>query len=360
MDRRFFYMSLLSLSVAACSSSNNKHAAGDFTYAEIEEAKVIAIPEGLKKPEMYDDFYVSDEVNRNGPVGKNVDIRAPSLVLPVASSSRVVPDTSDAIIWFDKVLEDKDLALFIYQAIVDQLDGDAIKLNTVDADNLIFESDWYHSETTSGFWLYESIDKAESFKFRYQLGTKPHGRSVSLRITLADYMRTDESGGSKEIDVIDRHRAEMAMLNEITEQVDFKYRLQQRENRLMRANQKLVTLGENPVGEPAYIVEMESDLIWSNLPIFFERHGFKVRDLNETKLIYFVDFVKPDISIWDTIWGEERPVIEIADAKYQFKLSAMGENTAVTIYDVDGNVIDAERLEKIMPVMEPGLSFRDF
>ncbi len=40
-------------------------------------------------------------------------------------------------------------------------------------------------------------------------------------------------------------------------------------------------------------------------------------------------------------------------------LTPMGDNPAVTIYDADGNYITRDRLETIMPVMEPGLSFRD-
>jgi outer membrane protein assembly factor BamC len=153
------------------------------------------------------------------------------------------------------------------------------------------------------------------------------------------------------------------MLNEIVAQVDYKYRKQQRENRLLRASQKLVTIGQSALNEPAYIVEMKLDNLWSNMPIFFDKYGFKVADLNETKKIYFVDFVKPDVSMWDRIWGDDVPVIDIANQRYQFVLSPIGEkeeSTSVTIFDADGNVLSTERLEKIFPVREVGLSCRDF
>ena len=83
-------------------------------------------------------------------------------------------------------------------------------------------------------------------------------------------MKTDKNGGSKSIDIIDQQRAEMNMLNEVISQVDYKYRLKQQENRLLRANQKFVTLGENSKAEAAYVVEINEDLLWSNLPLFFE------------------------------------------------------------------------------------------
>lgn len=358
MNRRIFYFSLLGLSVASCSGVDSKRASGDFEYANKREASIITIPQDLDKPEQYNDFFVSNKINQNGPIGEQVDIRAPSLVLPVATSSRVVRESDKAIIWFDKVLEDKDLPLFIYSAIEEQLANDDVNLTVINGDEKIFESDWYHSEIESGFWPYKTVEQSESMRFRYQLVTKPHGRSVSLAVSLVDYMKTNQSGGSKTMDPIDQQRAEMAMINEIVAQVDYKYRLQQKENRLLRATQHLVTIGQNPEAEPAYIVEMESELLWTNLPIFFSKYGFDITDMNEGKKIYFVDFVKPDNSLWASIWGDDIPVVEIEDTKYQFVLAAVEDNTALTIYDGDGNVLPESTLNRIFDVMEAGLSFR--
>ena len=88
--------------------------------------------------------------------------------------------------------------------------------------------------------------------------------------------------------------------------------------------------------ENAFAVEMSLDNLWDNMPIFFEKHGFTITDLNENDKIYYVDFVKPSMSIWDSIWGDDRPVIEIEDAKYQFVLAPIDDDnlrTSVTIYD---------------------------
>ncbi|MFT7429966.1 MAG: outer membrane protein assembly factor BamC, partial [Colwellia sp.] len=102
MNRRIFYFSLLSLAVTGCGSVNNKSAMGDFEYAKVKEAKQIGVPTGLNKPEVNAKFFISDAINNKGPIGQDVDVRAPSLVLPVASSSRVVPGTMNAKIWFDQ------------------------------------------------------------------------------------------------------------------------------------------------------------------------------------------------------------------------------------------------------------------
>ncbi|MEW6992022.1 outer membrane protein assembly factor BamC [Colwelliaceae bacterium 6441] len=362
MNRNTFYFSLLSLAIAGCSTVSNKQAIGDFDYANQQEAKQLTIPSGLTAPDQDQTFSINNNINHQGPTGDAVDIRAPSLVLPIAASSRVENNSSQAKIWFDQVLDDIDLQQFIYQALEEQLISDGVELDVIDTDNKIYESQWYNKEKESGFWLFEEVESTESLRFRYQLETKPHGRSVAVTVSLVDYMKTDKTGGSNKMNLLDKQRAEMAMLNEIIAQVDLKYRKQQRENRLLRASQQLVSIGENTLEEPAYLVEMELDLLWANMPIFFDDHGFKVADLNETKKIYYVDFTKPEIGLWDKIWGEEAPVIELSDQRYQFVLSPKGdkgEQTSVTIFDGDGNILSADILEKIFPVMEAGLSFRE-
>ena len=108
---------------------------------------------------------------------------------------------------------------------------------------------------------------------------------------------------------------------------------------------------------------MGLDNLWDNMPIFFEKHGFTISDLNETNKIYYVDFAKPETSIWDSIWGDEQAFIDLTDAKYQFVLAPLDDNnekTSVSIYNSDGEPLPLTTLEKIFPVLEAGLSFRDF
>lgn len=370
MNRQLFYFSVISLTLSACSSVDSKRAQGDFDYAKKQESKEFVVPENLDQPTKKQQFVITSKINTQGPIGENMDIRAPSLVLPVADSSRTIPESADPIIWFDKVLEDKNLLTVVKDALISQLTSDGVSYNIVSSPEKdqglegtteVIESQWFHQEVETG-WLFKEIELSKSMRFRYELFLKPHGRSLSLKVSLIDYMKTDTSGGTKVIDAIDKQRVEMAMLNEVVGQVDYNYRLQQRESRLVRANQKLVTISENQTAENAFAVEMSLDNLWDNMPIFFEKHGFTITDLNENDKIYYVDFVKPSMSIWDSIWGDDRPVIEISDAKYQFVLSPIEDDnlrTSVTIYDSNGEPLPLSVLELIFPVMEKGLSFRN-
>lgn len=359
MNRKIFYFSLLSVAVASCGTVNNKLALGDFEYTKQKQGKALEIPNDLDKPNTSTEYFITDNINRNGPIGANVDVRSPSLVLPIAASTRSDSNLSAAKVWFDQVLEDVDLKTFVIDAIKTQLAEDNVSVSESNPVGPVLKSDWYTKEVISGVWPFKSVDSSESIRYQYVLESKPHGRSVALQVTLAEYMKTDSSGGSKTIDLIEQQRAEMAMLNKIISQVDYQYRLQQRENRLLRANKKFVTVGENSASEAAYIVEISADLLWSNLPLFFADHGFSITDLNESDKIYYVDYVKPEIGFWDSIWGDDKPVAEIPDGKYQFKLAEVDERSIVTIYDEQGNALSADVLNQIFNVMGPGLSFKD-
>lgn len=359
MNRCLLSFSLLSLVISGCSVSPSNGALGGFEYAKKTEGKPLVIPNNLIEPKQNKRFDIQ-KVTTAGPIGKEMDVRSPSLVLPIASSSRLEKGSSVATIWFDQVLDDKELYPFLVESLREQLKNDEIELVTLDEDKKLYQSTWYHKETEEGFYFTE-VSEIESVKFNYAFEVKPHGRSVGVTVSVAGFMKTDSSGGSDKIGPIDQQRAEMNMLNNIIAHVDYRYRISLHENRLMRSNQKLVKIGENKNGEPAYIVEMELESLWANMPNFFDNYGFKVTDLNEPKKTYFVDFVQPESSLWDSIWGDEVPVIEIEDAKYQFILKEHdeeGEQTSVTIVNENGEALPLSVLEKSFPVIEPGLSFR--
>ncbi|XQW86394.1 outer membrane protein assembly factor BamC [Thalassotalea piscium] len=358
MNRSIISLSLICIAVTGCSTVSKKSAMGDFDYVTKEETPALVIPKNLSQPQYKDEYRINSNINDKGPIGKNVDVRAPSLALPIAAASRVENNNEQAKVWFDKVLEDRDLQQFIYQAIVAELATEKVTLTEVDADKLLYQSSWFTNEKESG-WLFTSIDETIRVRFNYQLETKPHGRSVAVVVSLADFEKIDETGKTTEIDLIDKERYEMAMLNEIIGQVDYQYQRSQRENQVLHANQELVSIGENKEGQAAYIVEMDSDMLWSNMPILFSKYGFAVNDLNESKQSYFVTYTKPETGIWDSLWGDDAAVIDMPEGKYQFNLESLEKNTAVTILNSNSEPLPKAQLEKMFDVMNLALSFKD-
>jgi len=363
MNRKLFCISVISFSLTAslagCSSVSNKQAHGNFDYAEKNEAAALTIPDGLQKPKQKSNFYVPEVANSNAPIGKAVDVRAPALVIPVAAGSRIEGNAGDAQVWFDQVIDDKDLLDFIRDALKSQLTTDGVALTPVSSDNLVFESDWYIHEKEDGFWLMKEIVETEKMRYKYTLEAKPHGRSVAIKVDLIDYSKKDPNGTVTDMNPIDKHRVEMAMLNTLIGEVDYQYRIYKHELLQSKANKTIVTIGNNKQDEPAFIVDMELDSLWTSVPAFFSDNGFEVTDLNESKHIYYVDFVKPESGFWGSMWGDDKPVIDLTDGKYKFVFSELDDKTAVTLLDEDGVALPSEKLETMLPIMEPGLSFNN-
>lgn len=359
MERRIFYFSLLTLSLAACSNvETRKQANGNFDYVNATPESEFTVPENLDKPEDKPDFVIPELQNSEGAIGQKVDVRAPALVLPLAAGSRVDEFDKSAAVWFDKVDDDRDLRETVIKAITDYLSTEEVGFVTADAANNTWESEWFHVEEESGYLFWKNIDLTESWRFKYTLVTKPHGRSVGLNVELVEYMHTSDEGSKTKIDQIEKQRVEMGMINAITAQLDYQYRLYSREDRLARASMEIVTLGQSEAGKPAYIIDYPVDELWTYLPGFFDSYNFKITDLNEDKFIYEVEYTRIDPSLWDQIWGDELPVVEFEDGTYEFRLTKLGEQTALEIYNDEGEVLSDQILIQNFEILEPALSFR--
>ena len=360
MKRCFVCLLLVTFAISGCSGTSNL-ALGKFDYVNKTEGNPLVIPENLSKPKQNKKFVINP-LSEEGYFGKDIDVRSPSLVLPIATASRLEQNSSEAFVWFDQVIDQKELYPFILESLREMLEEKNIALTTLDDKNKHFQSSWFIEEDEDDYWIYSEVVAIESTKFDFHFEVKPHGRSVGVNVVASGYMKTDKQGGSSKIGLIDKQRAEMQVLNNIIEKVDFKYRNFQQNERLEKSNQQLVNLGVNTDGEPAYIVQMELDSLWSLMPEFFEEHNFQVSDLNQPTKTYYVNFEKPSNSIWSFFgWVDKVPVLKLENSAYQFKLrenDADIKQTNVTIYDANGQALPREILEKIFPVIEPGLSFR--
>lgn len=358
MQRRTLCFSLLALSLSGCSQLATKNQAdGGFDYLKSSEAKPLEVPADLDNPKYTDDYVVSENINQQGPVGEKVDIRAPALVIPVASGSRIELGSKSAKLWFDQVDDSRDLQMQLVKAIEDYLKAEDVSFRVVDMANKTWESDWFSNERTSG-WLWTDLEELESMRFRYQIERKPHGRSVALTVTLVDYMKTDTKKSTREVGLIDKQRAEVTMVNAIGAQMDYQYRLNNRENQLLKANQEIVVVGESSNGEPAYVIDMPIKAVWENLPIFFDRYNFQVTDLNESKNIYFVKYLPVDVSLWDSLWGDDIGTISLPEGDYEYRLTETDDGrTALVIVDDQGNNLDAETVNELFEEMGPALTF---
>ena len=358
MNRKLFCLSLLSLTITACSNDISRtQAEGNFDYATRDEAKPLTTPAGLVEPRQKHEFFIPQVPDTNSPVGEEMDIRAPSLVIPMAASSRIEGNEGNPQVWFDQVIDDQVLLDFIRDAVKSQLKTDGVGLKPVDDNNLVFESDWYVKEKEGGYWFFKSVVETESKRFRYTLEEKSHGRSVAISVELIDYKKTDLLNSTTDINSIEKHRAEMAMLNTLIGEVDYQYRIYSHKLLQTKAKKIDASLTTNGDNEPAILVNMDLDSVWTNVPTFFRENHFEVTDLNESKNIYFTTYKRPEPSFWDNLWSDEEATLNIPDGKYKFLFKESEEKTIVTILDQDGEALTSDTLDIILPAIKTGLSF---
>ncbi|WP_070795937.1 outer membrane protein assembly factor BamC [Thalassotalea crassostreae] len=360
MSRRIFFYSLLALSLCACSNvGTRKQAKGSFDYVDLQPQKPFNVPSDLTKPAEQELYKIPEVTGEAGPIGDKVDVRAPALVLPLASGSRLDEFDKTAAIWYDKIDDDRDLREQVIKAITDYLATENVGFVNANPEQNTWESDWFHIEQESGYLFWKSIDMTESWRFKYSFVTKPHGRSIGLNVELVDYMFTDEKGSTKKIDPIEQQRVEMGMINAITAQLDYQYRVNNKADRDARASMVIVTVGESPSQQPAYIIEYPIDDLWEYIPGFFEEYNFEVTDLNRDRNFFEVNYTRVDSSLWDEIWGDAAPVVALDSGVYKFKLIKISdEQTALVITDDQGTLVTKEQLEENFDVMGEALSFR--
>ncbi|WP_426357794.1 outer membrane protein assembly factor BamC [Pseudocolwellia sp. HL-MZ19] len=358
MNRKLFCLSLLSLTITACSTNVSRtQAEGNFDYANKEEAKSLITPVGLVEPRQKHEFYIPEVPDTNSPVGEKMDIRAPSLVIPMAASSRIEGNDGNPQVWFDQVIDDQVLLDFIRDAVKSQLKTDGVEITSVGDDNLVFDSGWFIKEKEGGYWFFKSVVETESKRFRYTLEQKSHGRSVAISVELIDYKKEDLLNSTTDINSIEKHRAEMSMLNTLIGEVDYQYRIYSHELLQSKAKQIDASLSTNGENEPAILVNMDLDSVWTNVPTFFRENHFEVTDLNESKNIYFTTYKRPEPSFWDNLWNDEETTLNIPDGKYKFLFNESEDKTIVTILDEDGEPLSSTTLNIILPAIKTGLSF---
>lgn len=363
MKRSFVLILLGVFTISGCSGTSSNLALGKFDYIDKTEGKPLVIPDNLTKPNKNTKFTIKPLAVK-GDYGKDIDVRSPSLVLPIATASRLEKNSSKAYVWFDQVIDDEELYPFILSSVKEMLDDKGVSLLAVNEQDKHFQSSWLIKEDVYDYVLYSKLVGVENSKFDFYFDVKPHGRSVGVQVVASGFMKTfKDIGSTSERGYIEQQRAEMQVLNSIIEKVDFRYRSYQNVSRNERENQQVVSIGKNAKREATYIVEMELDTLWSLIPEFFDEHGFNVIDLNQPTKEYYLDYERPSNSIWSYLGISQKvPVIKLEKGKYQFKLRESSNNstrTDVTIYDAEGNALSKEVLESIFPVIEEGLSFKD-
>ncbi|MFB2681977.1 outer membrane protein assembly factor BamC [Shewanella mangrovisoli] len=323
--------------VAACSSPlERRQANGGEDYVQAEQAPMLKIPEGLTAPPYNKEF----EVPTLGPkansalVGKNLDIRPPLQVLPMAEGTHVEEGSDNIKI----VVESIDNSVDLKQEIFTNLDGffakQGISIRNRDFDKGTIETDWIENTEVLESSLWGS-DKEYLLRqrYRFDVETRPHGRTANIVIHLVEHQ---EFYDGKEQDVLlsseDKQRYTIDMLNSSIAYMSVKREQAIQANRLKQTlgiNVDLVTPEE---GAAYWSAKAPYKQVWERLRIVLPEMGFEIADMDSAKGLYFIKFTD-NSGFWSSLWNDKQ--LALKEGSYRILLEDDGspEETKILLRD---------------------------
>jgi len=221
------YFNKLSLPVAliipfvvACSSSHEslKQAELDFDYIEIEATDDILLPEGVEAPAYSHEYTIPEQGDeaRKTYIGEKVDVRSPSLVLPILSDSRVEQRKGKVILWIDIPDDNHHMEAMLWAIIKGYLASENREIESFSQEDGFLDTKWYELSNDKEN---ENSHAVYNLKQRYQYNVlvKPHGRTVGISAKLIGYQQQVVEAGAwnEDISAIDSQRYSVQALNKL-------------------------------------------------------------------------------------------------------------------------------------------------
>jgi len=110
-----------------------------------------------------------------------------------------------------------------------------------------------------------------------------------------------------------------------------------------------VDLGTDKENNAALITTEDKETVWDKLPKILENSSLKIDDKDRSAMTYFINYEKEEPGFFASLFDEEQTVIELESGNYQVVLSELGELTAITFNDGEGQPLDAKTMVKLFP-----------
>lgn len=303
------------------------------TVSQADGIPELKVPAGMAAPARPSKF----DIPASQSSATETDIRSPALVLGTASSSRVEEGDKLSRVWFDRNDYTGDLVPFLKQMLKTQFSEQGVEL-TSDEQELVYTTGWIARSEEEGFWFWTSKEQQEQARFTIAIEPRPHGRSASITVTMLEhqYFTPDAKLNNR-----DAKRQEVALLNQIIDRIGKEEIITARNNQ-SKAPDVSLEPGMDAEGNPALLTSQPIDVTWSQLETLFTELNMNVTDINRSVFTYYLSYEKPEAGFWSKLWGsEDKPVLPLANGEYQLLLSRVDKQTAISLRDKNGAVLDA-------------------
>lgn len=348
---RKFYIALCGgIVLSGCSSFTERHqASGSFEYLNEKNRQSIVVPEGftpLAKSTDYDIPALGNNVNIH-LVGDKLDIRAPSLIMPVAPNSIVSSDTNKTAVVFESFLSKEKFKQDLWEKLSDFVEIQGYGVGTSQDGRSLstrsIESNEYFKRL---FGLEEDYTLSQQYQFDLNVAEK--GYKATVTVSLVDHK---EQGEQLELNKFAKRRYEARMLNLFLSQVYAKHNQQLITNQTKTYKGIKLDIGFDNEQNTVYQIYAPYELAWEKLARVLPKLGFMVDDRDKSISTYFTHFESAGDGFWSALFSEESEVksINLTDReKFQIKLNERGDISQLIIVDSKGERLPAEKMTEML------------
>lgn len=346
----------LSMTISGCAFwKDDQNIDPSYPHVNAQRGKELRLPDGKASPRFQDEYAIP-EVGANaesGPLGRDLDISSPRLVLPVVSGSRILEGSREAIVQFDQVRDDVPLDTAIWNSLISYLDERGIAVVDFDKSQQRLKTDWMliEDDGDSAWYSWTKTERTVGQRFEFTLDVKPHGRSATLFVTLVDYLETVDEEVVADISSHQARKNEVEVLNDVISHYEKQLQLADfRKARQIRTGIP-IELGFDADGDPAYLVDANYDVAWPRLLLVLRKLGFNVKDLDKSTGMVFVTYAGVDEGWWSSLFSSTSD-IGLEETDYRIQVNEQGAKTSISIRDANNEPLTASTISEIYPAFE--------
>ena len=350
---------VLIVAVTACSSPvDRRQANGGDEYTHVFVESALIIPEGLNTPVYSKEYDIPKPGSKANAslVGKQLDIRPPLQVLPMAEGTHVEEGSDNIKIVVEAIDTDIELKNELFDVIKDYLASKSIVILNEDFDKGLIETDWIENKEVidSNFWGSDEIYTLRQ-RYEFRIDVRPHGRSGNLMIDLIDH---EENFDGKEQDIIltgeDKRRYTIDMLNNAVAYMSIKRNQAIKAKRLRESlgiDMNIVKgTGAEVEGEDLvasyWLAEAPFKRTWERLRIVLPEMGFEVVDMDRNKGLYYIN-VTDDSGFWSSLWNEKELPINEGSYRMMLEDDTNADKTRIYLRDSSDKPLTNEVVEAV-------------
>ncbi|MGN1281663.1 MAG: outer membrane protein assembly factor BamC [Succinivibrio sp.] len=328
---------------------STRESTGYYEYTEETLARnTVVVPDSLDNPGLNSELKIPeiDPKTLNGPVGIEVDVRAPTAPYRSDVGCHTQWASGEAIVWFESDgahgIHSEDDAWMLIASVLKSMnvavgkiaDGQYV-LTTIARDFTEYGKPYSESDDDLGLKRYKQI-------YQLRVGQNSDGE-IGIAVKLIGSLTTLSSGTKMKdtLDMIEQERFAMGFSNQIIHEIGLKNQVSTYD-----PDNLVVTLGKDNNRHEAILVEAPFRTTMELLNGMLPRCGWKITAHSVAKAEYDVEVLD---SADDLVQLGAKTRLNINKGKYKLRLGIHGNYTAITLYDDKDAPVSASDVAKVYP-----------